>query len=146
VLISVPLTYPPILRAVPWLAEFSGSLGGLKDKTGAGILRYVHFLALAYLAWVAVGEGGRRLVVDFDAGWPARAWGRTVSTFQKVGQQSLAVFVCSMIAARIFGFGLDLVGPTLLTVTIANIVGFGFLIFVAYLVAWFKSQPWRTAR
>lgn len=30
-------------------------------KQWQGALRYVHFLALAYLAWVAVGEGGRRL-------------------------------------------------------------------------------------
>ena len=31
-------------------------------KTEQGVLRWVHFLALAYLAWVWAGEGGRRLV------------------------------------------------------------------------------------
>jgi hypothetical protein len=54
-------------------------------KTDQGFVRTTHFLALAYLAWISVGEGGRRLVAG---GW----WGRFVLIVRKVGQQSLAVF------------------------------------------------------
>jgi hypothetical protein len=36
-------------------------------KPWQGALRFVHFLALAYLAWVAVGPGGRRLVEGWSA-------------------------------------------------------------------------------
>lgn len=144
--ISMLLDYVPILRAVPLLADIAGSLGGLEDKTNEGVLRYVHFLALAYLAWVAVGENGCRLVANYDAGPAARLWGNIVKTIQIVGQQSLAVFVCAMIASRILGFGLDLAGPTLFTVTLANIVGFAFIILVALVTGWFKSQPWRKVK
>ncbi|MCB1354380.1 MAG: OpgC domain-containing protein [Rhodobacteraceae bacterium] len=146
VAISIPVTYPPLLRSSESLQGLAESLRGLNSKTNAGLLRYAHFLALAYLGWVAAGEGGRRLVVNMDTGWIARVWGRFVSTVQKVGQQSLAVFVCSMIASRLIGLGLDLSGTSYFTETVANIAGFATIILVAYVAGWFKSQPWRKAR
>jgi len=108
----------------------------LFEKTDQGIFRFTHFLALAYLSVLAAGEGGRRL-----AG--GGLWGGFVAVVRKVGQQSLAVFLASMVLAQAAGALLDVTGRDALAVAAANIGGFVVLIAVAYTVAWFKSQPWR---
>lgn len=106
------------------------------EKTDFGIVRYMHFLALAYLAWIAAGEGGRRL-----AG--GGVWGGFVHVVRKVGQQSLAIFLSSMVLAQAMGAVLDVTGRTVATTALANLSGFLILVAIAYVVAWFKSQPWR---
>ncbi|WP_298261887.1 OpgC domain-containing protein [uncultured Litoreibacter sp.] len=112
------------------------------DKSSFGLLRYVHFLALAYLAWVAAGVGGHRLIAS-GATSASKAWGALVKIVMKVGQQSLAVFVFSMVFARISGFTMDQVGRETATVVLVNFVGVGALIAVAYFVGWIKSTPWK---
>lgn len=115
--------------------------GAWFDKSDLGPLRYVHFLALGYLAWAACGEGGLRLI------GLARGAGRLpVAWITKVGQQSLAIFVFSMALARINGFVLDLIGRDALTSALVNLAGFALLIAVAYGAGWFKSAPWKGAR
>lgn len=118
---------------------------GLFNKSDFGILRYVHFLALAYLCWVAAGNGGARLKA-VGTGMLARGWDALLQMILKVGQQSLAVFVFSMVFARLSGFVMDQIGRTTWNMTLANLIGFAALIGVAYTVAWFKSQPWRAPR
>ena len=113
-------------------------------KSDFGILRYIHFLALAYLAWVAAGVGGHRLIAT-GRGLAARAWDGLVSVIMKVGQQSLAVFVFSMVFARVLGFAYDQIGRTTFSVTIGNLIGCAALIGVAYFVGYIKKQPWKTS-
>jgi hypothetical protein len=127
------------MEAYPHLAEF-------RTKTQHGILRYLHFLALAYLMWLAAGEGGRRLRPG-GHGPLATAWRWIVAQVTKVGQQSLAIFVVSMALSQIIGFTLD-EGPgrTPATEAIGNLAGIAILIGAAYLVAWFKAHPWRMPR
>ncbi len=127
------------------IIEWRTENGGLFPKTDFGILRYVHFLSLAYLCWVAAGDGGARLKA-VGSGLVARGWDAVLQMILKVGQQSLAVFVFSMVFARFSGFVMDQIGRTTWNMTLANFVGFAALIVVAYTVAWFKSQPWRGAR
>ncbi|MEM6944972.1 MAG: OpgC domain-containing protein [Pseudomonadota bacterium] len=194
----------------------------LRSKTWFGVFRYVHFLSLAYLAWVAVGPGGVRLTTGFTArrydtefwrrfgygalgvailtlpyGWveeihrlapglerallvvvptvpgqwigllqilhlaaivagvwaalgPTRreaAFGpwflACVPIIRKVGTQSLAVFVVSIPLAVTLGWLLDLTDRSMLPVAAANIGGGAILITVAYVVGWFRKQPWR---
>lgn len=50
-----------------WLFDVRDAARPLWWKTGVGLLRYIHFLALAYLFWAAVGDGGARL----RDGWTA---------------------------------------------------------------------------
>ena len=50
VLAMVPLNWQPLWSRWEWLDQFSLLFVPLKDKTHFGILRYLHFLALAYLA------------------------------------------------------------------------------------------------
>ena len=115
---------------------------GLIDKSDFGILRYVHFLALAYLGYALAGHKGARLMAR-GTSLAARVWEHILPLIIKVGQQSLAVFIFSMVLARVNGFVLDNIGRNAWTWTMVNVTGFGLLILCAYGAGWFKSQPWR---
>jgi hypothetical protein len=143
-LVSLPLSYYRIIDAVPAIQDWRETWGLLFQKSDFGILRYVHFLAIAYLAWIAVGERGHRLLPPSGNGLLARVWRRTLAVIMTVGQQSLAVFIFSMFAAQLLGVVLDVLGRSVPTMVLINAVGFSMLVGVAYLVAWLKSQPWRS--
>jgi hypothetical protein len=128
---------------VDLLGQLREGLAPLIGKSEFGILRYVHFLALAYLAWVAVGPSGRRLTPPEGEGIGARAWRSGLAAILKVGQQSLAVFIASMYLARLLGVLLDVVGRTAVSALLVNILGMSVLVAVAYTAGWFKSGPWR---
>jgi hypothetical protein len=127
------------------LRGINSDIKPLRDKSSFGLLRFTHMLSLAYLAWVLVGPMGSRLKLG-------TVWPRIVGVISKVGQQSLAVFVFSMLLARLLGVALD----ELSTVNdngrlirdpwsnaVVNLIGFAMIIGVAYGAAWYKSQPWR---
>ncbi|MEL6283550.1 MAG: OpgC domain-containing protein [Pseudomonadota bacterium] len=140
-----------LVRQIDWLYEpikaFNDATGALHSKSFFGIFRYVHFLALAYLVWLAAGEGGRRLP-------QTGIGGRVVTVVRRVGQQSLAVFIASLLLARLLGVGmleLGLLNPEgrwpqiSLPVTIAvNLTGFALIIGVAYIARYFRNPPWKT--
>ncbi|MEM0907291.1 MAG: OpgC domain-containing protein [Pseudomonadota bacterium] len=143
VALSVGVLIFNLIFATRWGYRYSDFVYDVRDlawplfeKTDHGIIRYTHFLALAYLSYIAVGEGGRRL-----AG--GGLWGSFVTVVRKVGQQSLAVFLASMVLAQAMGALLDVTGRTAWTVVMANVGGFLILIAIAYTAAFFKSQPWR---
>jgi len=145
VILTVPFGWFRIHREIAWIAEWRSDYRFLIGKSDFGLLRYVHFLALAYLGWAAAGPSGSRLSVG-------RIWTRIVAVIRKVGQQSLAIFVTSMVLARVLGYLLDVYsrtdgvpGKDPVIVALVNLFGFGVIIATAYLVAWIKSQPWRAA-
>ncbi|VDC24519.1 OpgC family protein [Pseudogemmobacter humi] len=109
----------------------------LYDKTGFGLLRYVHFLALAYLAWTLAGPAGARLK-QFAAHWP-RAAGMVID----IGKQSLAVFAVSMVLARVLGAVLKLLGPGWIVTPAINLTGLFLIWATARLVGWVKGQSWK---
>lgn len=236
VLLTIPFAWHKVLNGdyLPydwalriWLADARDFLSPLVGKPGVGVLRYLHFLSVAYLAWAAVGPGGARLTTGWRAPgamtgpttlaalgvvvaltapyayvdtikalWPALdAWllafmepngllpdpGRlgliqllhlaallpliwaamgatwraratrdwvvaAVPVIRKVGTQSLAVFMVSIVLSRFNGFMLDSIGRTVWTTAAVNLWGFAVLIATAYAVGWFKAQPWRNAR
>jgi hypothetical protein len=122
-----------------WAREIREVIKPLWIKTEFGLFRYLHFLALAYLAWVAAGEHGRSLLGHGET------WGRFVRVVQKVGQQSLPVFMASLVIAQAAGILRDMVWGRgeLLPQVLSNLIGFLALIAVAYVAGWYKSQPWR---
>ncbi|MEM6903455.1 MAG: OpgC domain-containing protein [Pseudomonadota bacterium] len=141
VLLVVPTAYYRVYREEfaifgSDLREWRAWLKPVINKTDFGLFRYIHFLALAYLAYAAVGEGGRRLM-----GQGIKA--KVIAVIRKVGQQSLAVFLLSMVLGRVGGFAFDYLGKDWYSVLAVNLIGFGLLIAAAYLVGWFKGQPWR---
>jgi hypothetical protein len=143
VLINVPLSNIGVRElGLGWASDWREARAGWFDKSDFGILRFVHFLSLAYLAWVLAGDGGARLVAR-GTGLLARGWGVILRVILKVGQQSLAVFVVSMFFARIMGFAMDILGRDFITTLLVNLGGALVLVAVAYGAGWFKSQPWR---
>ena len=136
VVVSVPFAWGKVIGQVELIRTLRQAGAVLIDKTDFGLLRFVHFLALAYLAWVLAGPGGARL----------RQGGRVVALISRVGQQSLAVFAASMVLARVLGAVLNLAGNGPLAALVVNLAGFALIIGVAQLAAFFKSAPWKTAR
>ena len=139
---TVPFAYFRVLREYESLRDIAGSIRFLTEKTDFGLFRYLHFLALAYLGWWVAGENGHRIMATGQS-MAAKAWRVVLTLILKVGQQSLAVFVFSMVLARMLGFALDQTHKTAFDMFAANIIGFALIIGVAYLAGWFKSQPWR---
>ncbi len=129
---SYPIKDYPTFQLLGIPDDIAAYISFNMNKTHFGLLRYIHFLALAYLAWAAAGEGGHRL-----------STGPFINVCRKVGQQALAVFMVGLMASYLGGVAYDLVGRTLITVPLINLTGCAVLIATAYTVAWYKSGPWR---
>jgi hypothetical protein len=132
-LLSVPFAWFRIHDASLFFAHAAQVIHPLTDKTHFGILRFVHFLAIAYLAAYLVPV----------ALMQENPLGRLV---QRIGQQSLAVFMTGMVAAQIVGIALDHAGRTPVTIAMANLSGFAVLAAVALVVGWYKTSPWKSLR
>ncbi|MEM8571487.1 MAG: OpgC domain-containing protein [Pseudomonadota bacterium] len=151
--LTLPLSSPHAVNflEVTWPAaaqaamEIYPEMRPLRSKTSFGILRYLHFLSLAYVAWVLVGEGGRRLIASRD-GILGRIWARALAAIITVGQQSLAIFVFSMVLSQYLGILLLYLGRVSPYIAFVNILGIALVIGVAYFVAWVKMHPWRTKK
>ncbi len=137
-LLTVPIAWYRARNFIDFLPiiDWWKDIQPLRSKTHFGILRYLHFLCLAYLAWIAAGENGHRLMA-------VKRLRPLVDVVRKVGQQSLAVFLLSMFLARVAGMILDWLGRTHLTWALVNLTGFVILALTAYAVAWFKTTPWK---
>lgn len=146
VLANIPLSNIGVREfGFDWARDWRIANKALITKTDFGILRYVHFLALAYLGWAAAGAGGARLITR-GTSMVARIWDRILSVIMKVGQQSLAVFVFSMVLARLNGLWLDIIGRDGVTWTLVNLTGCAMLVVCAYTVGWVKTHPWRVVK
>ncbi|MDX2307205.1 MAG: OpgC domain-containing protein [Hyphomicrobium sp.] len=104
----------------------------LMEKGTFGALRFVHFLSLAYLAYAAAGPRGERLK------------GPIVNVCRKVGQQALAVFAGGILLSLASSVVLHETGRGALPLLAVHLVSFACLVAIAYVVAWFKSTPWKT--
>ena len=129
-LLALPLSWQQGLDASPVLASWHSALEPLIDKTHLGSLRFVHFLALAYLAVIAVGERGSRLT-----GW-------FVEICRSVGQQALATFMTGLTLSFLAGAAFNWTGTGVLAVAALNLTGMALMVLAARTVAWFKSTPW----
>ena len=142
VVLSVPAAWFRLHESFGWALAYREVLWPFMDKTDFGILRYLHFLALAYLAYTVAGEGGARFrVAGEDAIARLARW--FLGLVQTVGQQALIVFVTSMVLAQALGFVLDLTGRTVLTVPLVNVIGLAILYGVARVASWVKKRPQR---
>ncbi|MBT5265159.1 MAG: OpgC domain-containing protein [Rhodospirillaceae bacterium] len=131
VVAAIPLAHWPIWREFSLLAAWHADLKPWAAKTDYGILRWVHFMALAYLA------------VTFLKGREHLLRARIVQPIITVGQQALPVFLLSMFMAQATGMLLDQTGRDAQTITIVNLTGFAIIIGFAQFLTWMKSTPWK---
>ena len=82
-LLTIPFAWFKIHRGIylpddwivqNWIEETRAFLSPLYWKSWIGVLRYLHFLSIAYLAWAAVGPGGVRLREGFPTPKAAGKW------------------------------------------------------------------------
>lgn len=132
VIATVPFAWVRFQEVHPFFQMAAARIAPLTDKTDFGLLRFVHFMALCYIAVHVVGEKGARLR------------GPIVRVLTVVGQQSLAVFITGMVIAQPIGIALDHAGRTAAAEGVGNLFGFMTLLGTAYLVRWFKSSPWKS--
>lgn len=125
-----PISWRPLVERSELLTNVRTALYPLLDKNLFGALRYIHFLALAYLAYVAAGPDGNRLQ------------GRAVAVVTRVGQQTLAVFMGGIVLAQLSGVILRAYGHGFATLALVNAAGIAGLVAIAYVTHWFKSAPW----
>jgi hypothetical protein len=130
-ILCIPLSHYPTYSQVAWLKVMESRLEPWVDKTNLGVLRWLHFLSLAYL------------VLFLLRGRFGFLKSKIAAPFVKTGQQSLVVFLSGMALAHVAGMTLDVWGRTLLSTCVVNAAGIVILMVIAYVAAWFKSQPWR---
>ena len=131
-IVSIPLSHYPTYSKVGWLDDLREYLEPFVSKTNLGILRWLHFMCLAYLAGALLK--GREQILE------------KAGPLVKTGQQSLPVFLTGMGLSYIAGMALDELGRNILISALVNAAGIASLILLAYVMAWFKSQPWRSQR
>jgi hypothetical protein len=138
-LISLPFAWYVIIGQSDYIKTWRSDWRILIDKTDFGVLRYLHFLALAYLAWLAAGLAGENLTrTPFMQGF--------TRILTRVGQQSLAVFASSIVLARVLGALLNALGSGFWASLFVNVLGFFCIYAIANLVALSKSEPWKTPK
>ena len=103
-----------------------------------GLLELAHLVALVLLIWAGLGPERRRAATG-------RWFLVAVPVIRKVGTQSLAVFMVSIPLSIVMGWLIGLAGTRIWTMAAINLTGFCLLVGTAYLVSWFKSQPWKAA-
>jgi len=137
VLLSIPYTYIDQIKALsPALNEWFFLNIPIVHGNRIALIELLHLIALIVLAWAAIGPRAREFL--------SRDLVRmAVPVIRRVGTQSLAVFMASIVLARFNGWVLDMIGRDVWTRAAVNLSGFAVLIAVAYIVSWFKSVPWR---
>jgi hypothetical protein len=134
VAISVPLTFWGFHQAVPALEHLHAAILPGNEKSDLHWLRYVHFLALAYLVLSLVEPHRARLMQG------------AAMVVVRVGRQSLATFLTSLVAARAASLVFHLLGTGPLVSLAINLAGIAIVIATATIVGWFKSSPWNAPR
>ncbi|MEQ9812752.1 MAG: OpgC domain-containing protein [Azospirillaceae bacterium] len=121
----------PLWRSSELLTTLREAISPWLNKTDFGILRYVHFLAAAYL--VVVLLKGREH-------WLSSRFGRPV---MQCGKQSLPVFLFAMAISRYAGIVLDHTDREPWQAILVNAGAIAVLISIAYLIGFLKKEPWR---
>ncbi|MEP3115791.1 OpgC domain-containing protein [Nisaea sp.] len=120
-------------ESLPFLAEWRQAILPWRAKTDYGILRFIHFLALAYIVVNLVR--GREHLLQHKVFHPIRT----------VGQQALPVFLLNMWLAQLGGMVLDQLGRSQTTWALVNLSGLAIVVLFAYLVTAIKKEWWRGA-
>lgn len=100
-------------------------------KTNLGILRWVHFLALAYVI---------NYLLHRDAHWLNSYLAQKVIL---MGQQGLPIFSLGMLLSYVAGMFIDYLGDTAINILFINLLGIFLMLNTAYFLRWLKTTPWK---
>ena len=125
---SAWLCYGPAYTSAYWLEYVHDTLDPYRQKSTAGPLRWLHFLAMAYLAVVLLK--GREVILH-------RNWARPLVI---AGQNSLPVFMTSLAMSYLAAMVLDRIGREPWTSTLVSLGGAVLLVGSGYLFAWRKRR------
>jgi len=128
---AIPLGHQPTYSQIAFLGKLRQDLEPLLDKSHLGILRWVHFLALAYLM---------NRLFQWKPHWFGMALPRRIA---QMGQQALPTFLLCMGLSYLGGMALDWVGRDTGNVAWVNLTGLGLMLLGAQVLAWLDSKPWR---
>ncbi|MCQ8116465.1 OpgC family protein [Methylomonas rosea] len=132
VLSSIPLGHEATYAQIPFWGELRAKLEPWMNKSHLGVLRWVHLLAVAYLM---------RQLCHWRPEWLNGALPRAIIT---LGQQSLPIFLCSMVLSYAGGIVLDRLGRELTdAVALVNLSGLALLMIVGQIMAWLDTKPWK---
>lgn len=149
-LVTFPYTYIDEIRVLaPALDAWIVANIPLIPARYLGVVQLIHLAALIVFLWHSIGDRARHwLVRDAFLG--------VVPVIRKVGTQSLAVFLVSIALSQFNGAWMDWIDRQIVAGDwtylaardvwvsgFVNLTGCGVLILTAYLVSWFKRQPWR---
>jgi hypothetical protein len=130
--LSVPINFwaftnniPALLSVREWLIP-----DGIIATTRLAVLRYAHFLCLAYV------------VLSFVDRFPKTIASPALAPVAAIGRQSLSTFVSSVALAWIAGRLLDVIGRGFISAAAVNLIGFATIFAIARSTAWIKSASW----
>jgi hypothetical protein len=122
--IALSWQYNPLERLVPpWLARQIYPI----DKTNIDILRFLHFLALAWLV---------RQMVPANA--PFLRW-RVFEPLRRCGEHSLLIFCIGTFLALTAQIVVSYFEESLLSQIVVSVAGIVIMCMAAYVAAWFKG-------
>jgi hypothetical protein len=128
--VGVIFSFQLLVDAFPTLRNIQAILVPEDAKTNLSPARLLHFLCLAYLVLGWIDPFSNRL---------NRGLG---SPIVLIGQQSLATFVMSIVAAEIGGFVFQFAGTGVFVTIGVNLFGFCILLGTAALMNFVKREPW----
>ena len=120
VLLAIPLSHFPTLWSVQLLHDARNLLEPFLNKTNLGLLRWVHFMALAILI---------RAVLQ---NWPTLINHWSAQGLIKMGQQSLPIYLSGMVLSFLGGIMLDQYGHGASVLFFVNVGGILLLTISAY--------------
>ncbi|PPD32837.1 MAG: hypothetical protein CTY19_10290 [Methylomonas sp.] len=131
VVFCYPLENPFGYNQLPWFASFREHYEPLLNKSHLGILRYLHFLAMAYL----VGGMMRKHAHHLQNRW--------LKPVIAMGQQSLPIFILGTCLSFLGGVILNGSNAGLVDSAWVNIAGLGLMLLTAQLLNWLDEKPWK---
>ena len=134
VLLAIPLSHFPTLWSVQLLHDARNLLEPFLNKTNLGLLRWVHFMALAILI---------RAVLQ---NWPTLINHWSAQGLIKMGQQSLPIYLSGMVLSFLGGIMLDQYGHGASVLFFVNVGGILLLTISAYALNWLDTKPWKQYR
>ena len=129
-ILAIPLSFDLLVDSSPTLQHIHTWIFASTEKSNLHILRFIHFLALAYIVLGIIEP--YRTKLDTGVG----------HLLIVIGRQSLGTFLTSLVLARIGAVVADAAGHGAGITALINLSAFTLLFITAVTLTWIKSAPW----